>query len=332
MRFLAALALSLTMVTASSAAHGTPAKTTLKVGFVAFQGSRHDRGVGQAEYEGFLAAVRRLGLQGRVVEVPPFRDPTPALMMLARQRYDLIIDAAPSDPGPLFQTARAFPKARFLVDVSRPSELSAAPRNVQGYILRVEEAAYLAGYLGALMERARPGGDVVGSVGGDPYQSVNAFIAAYRAGARKAVPRITLLNGYSHDFEAPTKCRAIALGQISRGAGVIFSVAGRCGLGALDAAKAKHVWGIGVDIDQSFLGPHILTSVVKRYDVAIYRQLRALKEGRFRTGGTTSLGLKQDGVGLGRISRKVSPALLDKLASIRQRIARGEIRVPSRIS
>jgi basic membrane protein A len=92
------------------------------------------------------------------------------------------------------------------------------------------------------------------------------------------------------------------------------------------------VWGIGVDIDQSFLGSHILTSVVKRYDVAIYAQMRALKEGRFRTGGTTSLGLKQVGVGLGRISPKVPRAFVSEVERIRAGIVAGRIDVPSRIS
>jgi basic membrane protein A len=325
-RLMRLLAVVVVVAAAAYAADRTTAERTLRVGFVTYQGSRHDRGVGQAAYEGFLAAVRRLSLQGRVVEVQPFRSPKPALMLLARQRYDLIVDSAPSRAGPLFEAARAFPKTKFLVDGPL---LSDTPKNVQGYVLRVEEASYLAGYLAALMERARSGKDVVGSVGGEPYASVTAFIAGYGAGARKAVPTITLLNAYSHDFTGPAKCRAIAHAQISRGSGVIFNVAGRCGLGALDAARAKHVWGIGVDIDQSFLGPHILTSVVKRYDVAIYRELRALDEGRFRTGGTTSLGLKQNGVGLGKISSKVPRAALAQLERVRSQIETGTIVVPT---
>lgn len=311
---------------AGSDAHG---KRQLRVAFVTYQGSRQDRSVGQAAYEGFVRAVRRLGLSGRVVEVRPFRYPTETLMALARQRYDLIVDAAPTDPGPLVQAARAYPKAKFLVDGDRPPFM---PTNVQTYVMRVEEAAYLAGHLAALMEKARPGKDVVGSVGGEPYSGVDAFVAGFRAGARAAVHGITTLNAYSHDFTAPAKCRAVALAQISRGAGVIFNVAGACGLGALDAARSRHVWGIGVDTDQSFLGSHILTSVVKRYDVAIYAELRALKEGRFRTGGTTSLGLKQMGVGLGRISPKAPRTFVSEIKRIRAGIVAGRIHVPSRIS
>src|SRR5207245_782235 len=110
------------------------------------------------------------------------------------------------------------------------------------------------GYLAALMEKRRPGKDVIGSVGGYKIPTVDAYIAGYQAGARKADPRITMLNGYADSFVNPAKCGAVALDQIARGAGVVFQVASACGLGALDAARDRGVWGIGVDIDQSSLG------------------------------------------------------------------------------
>jgi basic membrane protein A len=100
----------------------------------------------------------------------------------------------------------------------------------------------------------------------------------------------------------------------------------------LDAAKARRVWGVGVDTDQSFLGPHVLTSVLKRYDVPIYSELRKFKEGSLRTGGTTSLGLKQNAVGLGKISQKVPRDFVKQVERIRVDIVAGRIRVPSRLS
>jgi basic membrane protein A len=109
---------------------------------------------------------------------------------------------------------------------------------------------------------------------------------------------------------------------------VVFNVAGSCGLGALAAAKKKGVWGIGVDIDQSYLGSFILTSVVKRLDVAVYGLVRSLTEGTFRTGGDVVFDLGNRGVGLGRISPKVPRAFLAALARIRARIVAGTIRVP----
>ena len=149
------------------------------------------------------------------------------------------------------------------------------------------------------MERRRPGKDVIGSVGGLKIPPVDASIAGYEAGARKADPGITTLRGYAFNFFDPAKCRAVALSQIARGAGAVFNVAGACGLGTLQAAKEKRVWGIGVDVDQSFLGPHILTSVLKRFDVEVYA---TLVQGRLKTGGNKVWSLRNRAVGLGKIS------------------------------
>ena len=80
------------------------------------------------------------------------------------------------------------------------------------------------------------------------------------------MPGDQAVNGYSQDWDDQAKCKELALNQIAAGSKVVFQVAGGCGLGALDAAKEKSVWGIGVDADQSFLGPHVLTSAMKGVD------------------------------------------------------------------
>jgi basic membrane protein A len=171
----------------------------------------------------------------------------------------------------------------------------------------------------------RPGPDVIGSVGGQKQPPVDRFIAGYQAGAKAADPHIKTLNGYSQDFEDQQKCKEIALNQIADGAGVIFQVAGGCGLGALDAAKEKGVWGIGVDADQSFLGPHILTSATKRVDTAVFRAIQSVKNGTFK-GGNVTYGLKDNGVGLGKISPRVPKSEVRKVKAIEKKIATGKIK------
>ncbi|HKC21511.1 MAG TPA: BMP family ABC transporter substrate-binding protein, partial [Gaiellaceae bacterium] len=160
---------------------------------------------------------------------------------------------------------------------------------------------------------------------------VDRFIAGYQAGAKAADPGIKTLNGYSQDFSDQAKCKQIALNQIEQGAGVIFQVAGGCGLGALDAAKEKHVWGIGVDADQSFLGPHILTSAVKRVDTAVYDAIKLVVDGKFK-GGNIVFGLKDNGVDIGRISPKVPPSDIAKVNQIRADIISGKIKnIPTEV-
>ena len=112
---------------------------------------------------------------------------------------------------------------------------------------------------------------------------------------------------------------------------MIFQVAGGCGLGALDAAKEKHVWGIGVDADQSFLGPHILTSAVKRVDTAVFLAIKSVVDGTFK-GGNLVFGLKDNGVGIGKISPKVPKSEVAAVNKVRADIISGKIRdIPTQV-
>jgi basic membrane protein A len=142
------------------------------------------------------------------------------------------------------------------------------------------------------------------------------------------MPGVKTLNGYSSDWDDQAKCKELALNQIQAGAKVVFQVAGGCGLGALDAARERKVWGIGVDADQSFLGPHVLTSAQKRVDEGVFRTIKSVQDGTWHGGRNLVFGLAQDGVALGTISKKVPQADLDDLDQVKQKIASGEIQVP----
>jgi len=276
----------------------------------------------------FLEALRRTGVSGRILAPDVREDHVATLSLLARQGYDLIIVDF-NWIETLGRVAPRFPKARFAIVDIPLAFIDGRPPNVQGIVIRTHEAAYLAGWLATRLEQRRAGKDVVGVVGGvTGIPGVEDFIIGFRAGARRASPKVTVLTGYSNDFADATKCEAIARSQIARGAGAVFNVAGGCGLGALRAAKRGGVWGIGVDRDQSFLGPHILTSVVKRHDVVMLTLLRQVRDGRIRTGATTQPGLRKSGAGLGRISPKVPASLRAELDRLRGRIVAGEIRVP----
>ena len=112
------------------------------------------------------------------------------------------------------------------------------------------------------------------------------------------------LNGYSHDFEKLALCKEVALNQIADGSVVVFQVAGGCGLGALDAAKEKAVWGVGVDADQGYLGSYVLTSALKRVDTAVFDSIKDAKDGKFKGGQDAVYGLDVNGVGIGKFSAK----------------------------
>jgi basic membrane protein A and related proteins len=282
---------------------------------------------------GFQRAVREFHIQARVVQFNPRQGPGPTLMLLGRQRYDLIIIGevqALVDVDTLTAVARSFPQSTFVL--SDPPLLKRWPENVQGAIWHVEQPAYLAGYLAALMERRRPGRDVVGSVGGFPIISVNSFIAGFEAGAKKADAGVKTLRRYAYSFSNTGKCRSVTLGEIAAGAGAVFNVAGECGPAILAAAKERDVWGIGVDVDQSFLGPHILTSVVKRFDAGAYETVKAFVQGRLKTGGNAVWTLRNGAVGLGKISAEVPRSFVRRVERIRQQIIAGKIKIPPELA
>jgi basic membrane protein A and related proteins len=326
-RALVVLALvAVPLAAASGAAEG---RSRLRIGLV-FQTTAVTGAYQQGAFAGLQRAVKELGVEAKTVVPGPRQNSyVPSFSYLARQKYDLIIALGFLEVGDLDTVARRFPVQTFALIDSSQKDLKHHPKNVRGSVFRTEQAAYLAGYLAALMEERRPGKDVISAVGGFPIPTVDAYIAGYRAGARRADPGISTMVAYSHDFLDPAKCKTVALDQIARGSGAVFNVAGGCGLGALSAAKEKHVWGIGVDTDQSSLGPHILTSVVKRLDVAVFSTVKAFQEGRFRTPGDTFFELRGKGVGLGKVSPRVPRAYLRVLDRIRAQIVAGTIRVPS---
>ena len=309
-----------------SAAAPTKATAALKIGLVTDIGGLNDRGFNHLAYVGLQRAKTQLGVTGRVVESKSAQDYIPNLSTLARQKYDLVIGVGFLMADAVDTVATKFPKTKFaIIDVDQ-TFMKHKPKNVQGLLFKEQEVGYLAGYLSALAEKARPGKDVIGSVGGLKIPPVDRFIAGYRAGAKKAVPGIVTLNGYSQDFVDQAKCKEVALDMIANGAGVIFQVAGGCGLGALSAAKEKGLYGVGVDADQAFLGNFILTSAQKKVDAVVFSSIKAVKDGTWKGGNNAIYGLKEGGVGLGKISSKALPAWKKAVASIQAQIISGKIK------
>jgi len=298
---------------------------TVKVGLVTDIGGLNDRGFNHLSYVGLLRAQRQLGIQQRVYQAKSPQEYVPNLSTFARDGYDLTIGVGFTEADAIDTVATDFPGSKFaVVDVSQTEEKH-KPANLLGLLFKEQETGYLVGYLAGLEEKRLPGKDIVGSVGGQKQPPVDRFIAGFQAGAKAADPGITTLNAYSEDWNDQAKCKQIALNQIEQGASVIFQVASGCGLGALDAAKEKGVWGIGVDADQSFLGPHILTSAVKRVDTAVFDAVKLVADGKFK-GGNIVFGLKDNGVGIGKISPKVPKSEIAKVMRIRADIIAGKIK------
>jgi basic membrane protein A and related proteins len=302
----------------------TGAAPTLRVGLVADAGQLNDDGFNELAFNGLKRAESELGIEGRVIEAKSAADYIPNMSTLARQGYDLIVAVGFAQGDAVAATAAKFPDTSFaIVDVDH-AFLKGKPANVQGLLFKEEQVGYLVGYLGALAAK-RAGGNTISAVGGFKEPPVDRFIAGYKAGATAAVPEIKVVWSYSQDWDDQAVCKELALNQIAAGSKVVFQVAGGCGLGALSAAKDRSVWGIGVDGDQSFLGPHVLTSALKGVDSAVFLTIQAVIDDTFEGGTNAVFGLDQDGVGLGTTSPDADADDVAAVEDIEKKIADGEI-------
>ncbi len=296
---------------------------SIKAGVVTDIGGLNDRSFNALANAGIKRAADELGVEERVLISKQQGDYIPNLTTLAQQQFDLIVPVGFLMADATNTVATKVPDANFAIVDFSATGLKDKPKNVQGLLFKEQEAGYLAGYLAGLWAKDN-NAKVVSTVGGQKIPPVDHYIAGFQAGAKKANPGIQTLNGYSQDFVDQAKCKEIALDQIAKGSKVVFQVAGGCGLGALDAAKEKGVQGIGVDADQGYLGDHILTSALKKVDVAVYDAIKRAQEGQFEGGTDVIASVENGGVGLGKISA-AGQKYADQVKEIEDQIAAGEI-------
>jgi basic membrane protein A and related proteins len=289
--------------TGSSTAASTQASTgkKIKVGLVTDIGGLNDRSFNALANKGLQDSQSQLGIDGRVLTSKSNADYVPNLSTLAQQKYDLVIGVGFLMADAVGTVAKKFPNTKFAIIDVDATTLKGKPSNVEGLLFKEQQSGYLAGYLAGLYAKDN-NIKVVSSVGGQKIPPVDHYIAGYQAGAKAADPSLKTLNGYSQDFVDQAKCKEIALNQIAQGSGVVFQVAGQCGLGALDAAKEKGKQGIGVDADQAYLGSHILTSAIKKVDVAVMDTIKQVQGDKFTGGANTTFDVTNDGAGIGKVS------------------------------
>jgi basic membrane protein A and related proteins len=306
--------------TTSSSASGGKA---IKTGLVTDIGGLNDRSFNFLANKGLEDAESQLGTQGRVFLSKSNGDYIPNLQTSAQQQNDLTVSVGFLMGDATATVAKKFPDNNFAIVDFAAAGLKGKPQNVQGLLFKEQEAGYLAGYLAGLWAKDN-NADTISSVGGQKIPPVDHYIAGYQAGAKAANPGIKTLNGYSQDFVDQAKCKEIALNQIAQGSKVVFQVAGQCGLGALDAAKEKGVQGIGVDADQSYLGPHILTSALKKVDVAVFDAIKRAQAGQFKGGTDVVATVKNGGIGIGKIG-PAGTKYADQIKKVQEDIASGKI-------
>jgi basic membrane protein A len=309
------------------------AARSLRIGMVANTDGVADRSFNELAETGVRTAAARLGASIAVTASPTSASYVPALTYMAQQGYDLVIAVGSAEEQAVGEVARRFPKVNFaIVDDSYASRGIGGLNNVQGLLFREEESGYLVGYLAGLVEtdtvaRLR-GGNIMSTVGSVDEQPDQGYIAGFRAGAKAADPDVKLLHAFADSSQSEDRCHSLAATQIAAGADIVLPAGGSCGVGALNATKQQNVWGIAVDADQSYLGPYILASAVKRVDQAVFLAIKAVHDGTFRGGRDVVFGIAQNAVGIAGINRLVPRSIRLKVIAVADRLRAGKISIP----
>jgi basic membrane protein A len=328
-------AAALVFVSVSLAAPATDAASKPSTCLVTDIGGLNDHGFNHLAYVGLLRAKAALHVQTWVLVSKSSNDYIPNFQTcVTKYKAQLVIGVGFLMEQAIQTMAKQYPNTKWAgVDMNAKTDFTKGgiTKNFEGLIFAEEEVGYEAGYIAALMAQYDHD-TTVSSVGGIPVPAVVHYIAGYQAGVKKAVPSMHVLNSYSQSFTAQDTCKSLALNQISQGSNVVFQVAGACGLGALDAAKEKTAWGIGVDADQAYVNERVLTSAQKKVDVAVYTAIANLQKGKFAGASNLLFNAANGGVGLGKINKAVPKSIVLKTKAISLLVAHGRINPPKQCS
>ena len=306
-------------------------------GLVTDVGRLGDRSFNDLAWAGIKTAEYRYGIRGEVLQSNTDAAYVHNLTTLARKRDSIVIAVGASMGQAVYAVAARFPKQRFAIVDARPMKTPGQEIpiiNVADVLFNEQDAGYAAGTLAGLLARERVGAarhNTIGYLGGNPIPQVDRYLAGYVAGARRVDPGVKVIGQYSHTFTDPGQGRTIGLSQIAKGADILFQVASDTGAGYLQAAGEKHVYAIGVDANQAYVGPQVVASAVKRVDVAIQKLVHADLQGRFLPGDNV-FGAFNGGTGLTGISSVVPKSIVRTVARYEAQIAHGSIVPPTTVS
>lgn len=309
--------------------------TELKIGMVTDEGGVNDQSFNQSAWEGLERVAEELGIETDYQESEHEADFEPNFETLLDQDFDMMWGVGYKLADATMEAALSNPEKVYgIIDFSYEDNEDypdGTPENVMGILFRDEQSSFLAGYVAGRTTES----DKVGFVGGIEGNVIWKFEHGYKAGVQYAAKElgkdIEVMVQYADSFSDTLKGKSIATSMFQNGADIVAHAAGAVGDGVIEAAKEQDKWAIGVDRDQNYLAPdNVLTSVMKRVDVAIFNASKAFKEGNFEGGSTVTYGLADDGaVGLAPTTDKnVDAEILEDVKLIEQEIVAGNIEVP----
>ena len=316
---IAVLALTLTAVTGRATAQEfAPA-------IVFDMGGKFDKSFNEGAYNGAERFKKETGIAYREFEVTAEAQREQALRNMARRGSQIVVGVGFSQASGMEKVAKEFPAVKFAI-VDAVVDLP----NVQSIVFKEHEGSFLVGMAAAMASKTGK----VGFVGGMDIPLIRKFALGYEEGARYVNPKVEVFQNMTGTTPAawndPTRGGELARSQFDRGADVVYAAAGATGLGVLQAAKDKGRLAIGVDSNQNHIQPgSVLTSMVKRVDLAVFEAFKTAKDGTWKA-GVRNLGVAEGGVGysLDQYNRGlITPEMERRLGQARADIVAGKIKV-----
>ena len=327
MKKILALVLALCMIFALAACgqSAAPAASSakIKVGMVTDVGGVNDKSFNQTSWEGLQAlAAEDPSFEVNYLESKTDADYQTNINTFIDAGYDLIICVGYMLADATREAAQDNPEQLFaIIDDSTNADLP----NVACLMFAQEQASYLVGLVAGSVTQSK----IVGYVQGMVSDSMNLFGIGYITGVLEACPDAKVLQYNANSFGDSAGGSTAAKDMITKGADVIYHAAGGTGMGVIEACNEEGIWAIGVDTDQSILAPdHVITSAMKRVDVASQDISKAVKDGSF-TAGVHMYDLSNGGVDLAPTRDHIPAEVLEVVEAAKAAIIAGEKTVPT---
>jgi basic membrane protein A and related proteins len=312
------------MATASMAASALAAD--VKPAVIFDLGGKFDKSFNEAAFNGAEKFKAETGIEYRDFEIANDAQREQALRKFAGDGNNPIVVAGFSWAAALEKIAPEYPDTKFaIIDM-----VVTGKPNVKSIVFKEQEGSYLAGVMAAMAAKSNK----VGFVGGMDIPLIHKFACGYVGGVKSVKPDAEVFQAYTGSdpsaWNDPVKGGEITKSQISQGADVVYHAAGGTGVGVLQAAAEANKLGIGVDSNQNGMQPgKVLTSMLKRVDVAVYSTFMDAKNDKF-VADIQNLGLKEDGVGVALDDNNkalVTPEMLAAVDKAKADIIAGTITV-----
>lgn len=291
----------------------------LRVGIIFSIGGLGDESFNDAAFRGLNEAKDDFGIAFDYVEPADIGEMEEHQRAFAEAGYDLIFAVGFLQETALEEVAQDYPDSKFAI-IDGVVDLP----NVASLTFKEHEGSFLVGVVAGMMTES----DVVGFVGGMEVPIIEKFQVGFEEGVAYVDADINVFISYAGSFGDPGKGKELAISQFERNADIIYHASGATGMGVIEAAEEMGFLAIGVDSDQDHLSPgNVLTSMLKRVDVAVYEQVRDLMEGVFHA-GIISFGVAEEGVGTSefKYTRHLVPEeVFSMLDEVKEKIIAGEI-------